>query len=352
MRLLLRLFLMSFLSAAGILSSPTLLHAAPKSLSSLFPMVGNISLDKTKIYPIWSPEYKALIDCQRESNKAAYCPSPNTPAVARFFELSAGHTGIDEPFDFLNRCVGMRGFERYAKDQGPGGVVDLGKMVLTPTGIDCPSLQPNEIVEAHVVACFTRSTGAYCQLASACFEGAEMKGQCGKDYPAETIYISGTGNPPSSSTPTPSPTLSITPPSPTPTSSPFDCSSGNVYTVQGVGGCADPETSYTQTSTPGASQCFCTTVTITSPCFYSSDTQCAPDPAYVPPAAVNCSQYDNHSCDINPAVCFISTNAFGSWYDPTGQGFCKCHDDAGYTLSGCNPAATQTACTQNRCQSI
>lgn len=163
--------------------------AEVKEILALFPDP-MLSVDTTKIYDRTSPEYMDFMNCQNSIDKKANC---KTMGGGYLFDLrQAGSKKVDDTFDYVNRCVGMRGPKRYAKDLKPDGTPSGNGVVLSTTGVTCSGIEPDEVVSLQLVACYERETGAYCSFATACFEGTEAKGQCTKDYPAEAIYVSRT----------------------------------------------------------------------------------------------------------------------------------------------------------------
>jgi hypothetical protein len=100
--------------------------------------------------------------------------------MPRFFQFNTT-LGVDDTFNLVNRCIGIRGGTRYV----------LATPIVFNNGAETVACTPGpeEIAVVHLLLCYGRPTGAHCSFATVCFEGARMAGRCTKDYPADEVRV-------------------------------------------------------------------------------------------------------------------------------------------------------------------
>ncbi len=150
-----------------------------KSISTLFPSTSNpifSSIDVSVSTPrtLADNYFIKLSNCINSTNKAMGCV-PSTSAF--FYQFS---TDPKDTFGWVNNCTIVKNNQRTYKSP-----ITINSAANT---ISC-SPGPNEIIESHVAVCYQKASGAYCSLATACFEGANMPGQCTKDFPAQELFL-------------------------------------------------------------------------------------------------------------------------------------------------------------------
>lgn len=195
-----------FSALAFALLLPAFAFAAPpKPIKDLFPILAaTINPADYVIYPTQNTtptppaEFHAFYDCQSALNLpaasqaaalTAKCTAALTPP--RFYDVRdpthmPGPPGpvvaeVTDTYDLINTCVGVRTASHYI----------IGPIAIDPVAktVNCP-VKPDEIVEAHVMICYGKAgLGAFCQLATACFEGSAVPGRCTRDYPADDLLI-------------------------------------------------------------------------------------------------------------------------------------------------------------------
>jgi hypothetical protein len=167
-----------------------------KPLAGLFPSLTTI--DSSALYDLSSTAYKDFVKCQVSTNKAVDCPAVAL-GPGMFFRFSNSPT-VDDSYDYVNRCVSVRTTARVLK----------GAITLAGGNVSC-SVGDEEVVEAQLVACYTRPNGTFCSLAVACFAGPKALGECTKDYVAEEVSVPRNIS------------VASAPPSPVPSGGPVKC---------------------------------------------------------------------------------------------------------------------------------
>jgi hypothetical protein len=154
--------------------------AAPKLISELFPSLPNPP-DLTAIYDTNSVEYYQFHQCRTSTNPTNPCGLPGSPIQTPRLYIFNQTPSLDDSFDIVNRCMGIRVGKRY----------NAGPLVINSAAgtVDCPGIGPEEVVSAHILFCYGKSVGGACSYASACFAGAKVLDRCTKDYVAEDVFL-------------------------------------------------------------------------------------------------------------------------------------------------------------------
>jgi hypothetical protein len=146
-------------------------------LSQIFAPALTLNLASATPVARSSAEYKHFAKCETSLNPAVDC-DPARPGY--FFDLSQS-LEVDDTFDLLNRCIGLRAGRPYAISPVQFDAVAKTAACVSP---------PKEIVFAHLLVCYEKVTGAFCSMGTICFEGAEARGKCTKNYEGNEIALS------------------------------------------------------------------------------------------------------------------------------------------------------------------